>query len=748
MTSPGSTTEAARRSLVPNVFAGLISGVMTVVAAISYATLICSGSLHGQLPLGIAAALASAAVVGIVVAYLSSSPFVVAGPDANLSAIFAVMAAAVGASLPAAATSTTVAMTLWAALAGTALLAGAFLYLVGRFRLGHWIRYIPYPVVGGFLAATGWLLLSGSFKVMCDLPLGLRTLGQLGQSPYREHWLPGLAFAIVLLPLLRRWRHFLAMPAVLITAILATHVVLLAVGVSTAQAARAGWLLQPFPQDLVFQFYRSLDPAAISAGALMAGVGHLLALLVVAAIVILLNAASVELATRSEVDLDQELKASGIANLVAAPLGALPGCLALSRTILNHRAGATSRLSGGVAALVSALVLLLGAPLLALLPRPVLGGLLAYLGMALLYEWVVEGWGRLSRFDYAMVVAIVVIVGLWGFLPGVGIGLLIACLLFAFNYSRIGVIRQAGTGAVFHSNVERSFAEQRQLRAEGEQVRILRLQGFLFFGTAYRLLVQVQEELRAPGRAAARYVVFDFSAVSGLDSSSALTFAKMGELVRARGGVLAFVGLSSESRARLASAGCLPVVTGTELAATGDGGAREFADLDHALGWCEEQLLRAAPVAEAATGSTIADHLAPLFPRPELLPRLVAALERMEVAPGQVVYRQGEPSRDLFFVESGAVTVQLELADGGGVRRLRSMGAGTVVGEMGVYLGADRSASVVAEGPAVLFRLTAEALARIEATDMELANALHRYFVRLLAGRLTHANEVVAHLQG
>ena len=143
---------------------------MTLIGSISYATLIFSGNMSGNLHLGIYSALVSATVIGLVVAARSSSPFTIAGPDANISAILALMVAAVGVKM-ASSPPATVYSTIWAAIALTGFFSGIFLFLVGRFRLGRWIRFIPYPVVGGFLAGTGWLLARGSFKVMTDASL-------------------------------------------------------------------------------------------------------------------------------------------------------------------------------------------------------------------------------------------------------------------------------------------------------------------------------------------------------------------------------------------------------------------------------------------------------------------------------------------------------------------------------------------------------------------------------------------------
>jgi SulP family sulfate permease len=110
-----------------------------------------------------------------------------------------------------------------------------------------------------------------------------------------------------------------------------------------------------------------------------------------------------------------------------------------------------------------------------------------------------------------------------------------------------------------------------------------------------------------------------------------------------------------------------------------------------------------------------------------------------------VLFQQGEPADDMVFVESGEVTAYLELA-GGERKRLRTMGAGTVIGEMGLYLGTPRSATVVTERPSVLYRLTLKSFEKLEEEHGVLANMVHRFIVRTLANRLAHANREIFHL--
>ena len=151
-------------------------------------------------------------------------------------------------------------------------------------------------------------------------------------------------------------------------------------------------------------------------------------------------------------------------------------------------------------------------------------------------------------------------------------------------------------------------------------------------------------------------------------------------------------------------------------------------------------MLTGARLSCSGVPCSLKEHLADFFPDPAMIDRLMQYLERIEEPAGYRLFVKGTPAKHLYFIESGTVTAYLE--SGSGTRkRLRTMGAGTVVGEIGLYLGMPRSASVYTDGPSVLYRLRADDLARMEKQDTELASAFHRFIVRLVAGRLMHANE-------
>src|SRR5205085_12348215 len=122
--------------------------------------------------------------------------------------------------------------------------------------------------------------------------------------------------------------------------------------------------------------------------------------------------------------------------------------------------GARSRVVGVASAAMCLAALLFGASAVARFPRFVLGGLVLFLGLSFLVEWLYDSWFRLARAEYAVVVLILLVVAMVGFLPGVAVGLVVAVVLFVVNYSRTDVIRHVLTGASLTSNVERPPRER------------------------------------------------------------------------------------------------------------------------------------------------------------------------------------------------------------------------------------------------------------------------------------------------
>jgi len=293
-------------------------------------------------------------------------------------------------------------------------------------------------------------------------------------------------------------------------------------------------------------------------------------------------------------------------------------------------------------------------------------------------------------------------------------------------------VKHVLSGADHQSNVDRPLPHRRLLRERGEQIYILQLQGFIFFGTAHHLLTQITVREDAPNLLPLRFVILDFRRVSGLDSSAVLSFVKMSRLAQKRTFTVVATQMAPAIRSQLAVSG---------LVDDPQGALRIFPDLDHGLEWCENRLLTGAALFPEGERWTLED-LQRAVPSPLRWDQLSAHLERLSVGAGQCIIQQGATAADLYFIESGQVTVRVELDDGRSVR-LRTMGPGTVVGEIGLYLRQVRSASVVADEPTVVHRLTAEALERMERNAPDAAAALHKFIAQMLAERLANTNKTL-----
>jgi SulP family sulfate permease len=706
----------------------MVTGTVVVILSLSFAVLIFSGKLAPYMGTAIGMVLFTGTVIGLLVALTSSYPGSIAFPQDKIAPILALMASLIVAEAPATATAEAIFPTVVVALIVATLLTGAMLFCLGRYKLGGLIRFVPYPVIGGFLAGTGWLLVKGSLKVTTGLPVALDSIGLLFDPAAMLKWVPALAFGLVLTVGMRRWRHVATMPVLLATGILLFHGVRLALGQSAADIEAGGFVLGHLPAEVAWRPTAILAVFQADWELVAAQGGTISTVLLISAIGVLLNSSALEVAANQDIDLNRELKMAGLANLASGLGGGIIGFHTLSLSSLVLKMGVKSRIVGVTSALCCLVMLVVGAGPLALFPKAVLGGLLMFLGLGFLIEWLWDGRHKMTRPDYAVLLMIVAIVGTFGYLHGAAAGIVACVVLFLVNYSRVDVAKHELTGMDVTSNVDRSAAEAEMLHRHGRRILAFSLQGYMFFGTANKLLTRVigrcaageDESADAPA-----FVVFDFRRVTGIDSSAAMSFAKLRQFAEKRGLMLVFAHLPPDVARLMEQAGFK----------RGKGPTyRVLADLDHALEWCENELL-----------GDLADD-------DDELPRDILGdwggaaaaeyFERREVAAGAVLLQEDDPSDELYLLDRGKVTVQIA-GDTGKPIRLRTMQAGTMVGEMALYLGVNRSASVVTDQPCTVYRLSREALTRMEATAPDLAAAFHRQMARRLAERLRNTDQMI-----
>jgi SulP family sulfate permease len=694
---------------------GLVIGAVEVVLAVSFASLVFGGYLVQFLADGIGLYLVAGALALAILAWRAGSRGLVGSVQDAAAAVLAVVA--LKTALASFGSLDRAFLTVVAATMVVTLLTGVTFFLLGRFRLGNLVRFVPYPVVGGFLAGTGWLLAKGGVRVAAGVEPSISRLGFLMGTFELARWIPAAAFGAALLLSTRFVKSPLVIPAVLGIGIVLFAIGMLVTG-SSIQDARVGqWMLGPFTSTQLWQpwTFRALSGADWSA-VLAQGAGIATAVFV-AVIACLFNVSGLELMMHKDLDSNRELRDAGVVNVLASGFGGIPAYHAVSLTSLAQQMTVGARAVGLVAALVPLAVVVFGATMIELIPRIIVGGVLVFVGLSFMVEWLVDARRSLSWGEYAIVVAILVTIATRGLLPGVVVGLVLAFALFAVTYSRIELVREVGFGSTYHSNVDRPTRERQALRAQAERVQILRMNGFVFFGTASGLLERIRK--RAEG-GELRYLLLDLRRVTGMDSSALMSFRKMAQLAEANGFELVFSGVPDRVAEKLRRGGVL----------SSGGVVRLEPDLDRGLQRCEDGLLQSEgqPVAPAGSSDGLGGP-----------PRgLWDYFERRDLPEGTILIRQGDPPDDLFVLESGRLKVEMVTPEGARVR-LSSMSSGVVVGEIALYLGAPRTADVVAETASVVLRLSRESIERIEATQPELAAALHRWLAQTLAERLSDA---------
>ncbi|WP_246669340.1 MULTISPECIES: SLC26A/SulP transporter family protein [unclassified Bradyrhizobium] len=719
------------RGALRDVLGGSAASVLSITFGLSYALLIFTGPLSPYLSYGVAATFIASAVLATVLALGSSLPFAIAGPDSSTAAASAILTSSLVERMTAADPSAPLLAPVLLTLAISTIATGIVLCAFGITRMGRAIRYVPYPVVGGFLGATGLVIVLGAIGVITGHRLQFGALDRFANPTTLLELGAACAMALVLYLTWHRSRNPYGLPIILVGGVIAAHLAFWLSGISFTEAQAVGWTFQPPPSITLMLPWGENEIGAYPWHLLPDLSGDLFAVVFVTAASTLFNSAGIEVAAQREANLERELNITGLANILSGALGGYAGCVSVSRSILCFNAGGTSRLCGLTAATISALMLAVAPMLLGYMPKFVLGGLLIYLGADQLHKWIVESRRRLSVTEYLSLLAIIVIIVKWGFVSGILIGVVIGCATFALSAARIESIKFSFNGTEYRSSLDRSRDDQSVLAEHGGKIQGLNLQSYLFFGSANRLYQYVKAMLQRHPEC--RYLLFDFKLVTGIDSSAAYSFAQIKRSADERDVKLVLVHLAPAAEKALRSSGFI------------SGDVDIFAELDHALEWCENEIINEHQGLGQEEAS-LRDWFTQILGTEDDATTLIHHCQRIEVDAGETIVRAGDAADSMHFILDGRVGIMIPAAHGN-TTRVRSLGRYTTIGEMGLVAQAPRSATIQAEVASVLYALNMHQFEAIKGDDPALAQKLLTYFVSVMAERLTFANRTIAVLR-
>lgn len=711
---------------VQSAMVGAIFAIDTIGTCLALATIFFSGALLGGLALA-TALFVFASIVGILALRAFGQfrlSFAITQDSAVAILAPATALAVAGISGP---DEARIATTL-AIIAVATLLSGVTFWLVGMLRLGRFVRMLPFPVAAGFLASSGYMVIYAAFSVT-GVEMSYTAIPEVIARPEAHiNLLAAIVLGAALVVSVSRFRGAVALLVVLALFVVAFYALLFGLGY-TVEDAVAAELVPPRPEAGAALF----DPALLGLiewSQVLMVAPWIAAVVLINLIAMLLNTAGVELGLRSDVDLNRELRVTGATNMVVGLFAALTVFVQSGATLIvaKLRVHPVATLCGMIGGLVLGLVFI--DRIVSAVPTFVAAGLLMFIGVSMMQDWLFNLRHRLPTSDLAIILGILATTILLGILPAIAVGLMLAVVGFALRSARLPLVRVSTTGAERRSVRDRSAADEAILGAEGHRIRILHLQGTLFFGSVDRM---IRRALRfADGT---RSAILDFSEVQSFDSSAAAALEKLGYLLENANIATHLSGIEPALRDQLRR-------WGVPLRAFGEAGEGFviWPTLDDALEHCETTLLEEFASDARASG----DALAGLYGSEEARARIEAISEPVSLRAGEVLTHAHDVDRDIFLLETGRLAVQLP-GENGATLRVRRLGPGSVVGELARILDAPRTADIVAETDCTLRRLTDATLTRLEQDDAALALLVYRIIARALSQKVSQTNRLLTY---
>ena len=524
---------------IPALSAGFTSGLGLLVAQIAFGSFIFSGPLAPYSSQGVGLVLFGNFAACLIIALLGGYRGAISGLSPALVIVMATVGFTMDAEGDALFITTAGALMIGAVTVGMCCLA------IGFLRLSNLVRFIPYPVSGGFVAGIGGAVCLAAMSLM-GADTDWRAIPALVESPVLWKWAPGAVYGVALYFAMKRWGNPLILPVSVVLAVGAYHFVLATLDISGSEARVAGLLLTSTSDGSLWPALRPDDLMHVDWTAMAMQFPAILTLILIALICVIMNFAGLEMAANQELDWDREFKATGLASVISGLGGGTAASMIVPASLRSKLFGATTRLTGVVAAFVIGGALFLGDGILELVPVPLVGGILFFAGIGMLDEGLLRTRKRLPWAEYGIIVLIFFVIITFGLFEGVGAGMVATLVFFTVRLSRVDVIESRFTVREQRSNKVRPVPDRAILMERGNRVHIYRLQGYIFFGSVSPLVDRLRRLLGGASRPDC--LIMDFSAVSGFDFSAVNVLCRFLQTVNAAGVQVVLCGLPEQLR--------------------------------------------------------------------------------------------------------------------------------------------------------------------------------------------------------
>ena len=728
-------TNIKTNNLAGDFWGGMAAMLVALPAAIAFGVTIFSALGSNYAAFGALAGILGATALGLVASLLGGTNRLITAPCAPAAAVlsaFAIEQIQRGTPAEAILLSLTV----------LSVSAGLLQLLFGLVGLGRLIKYMPYPVVSGYLSAVGLIIIGSQLPKLLGTPNG-SSLWRAISTPNLWHWQGIVVGAVTAVVMVYAPRVTKLVPAAIL-ALLAGVLTYFGLSIFDASLLRlpgnslvvgalGGGGNDSGSSGLVSGFVaRWQGMSQLSVTQLSNLIMTALTLAVLLSIDTLKTCVVLDALTRSRHNSNRELIGQGLGNIASGLIGGLPGAGTMGATLVNMSSGAQTKLSGLIEGILALIAFLLLGSLIAWVPVAALAAILTVIGVRMIDRSCLHFLkSRDTVLDFVVIVAVVAVALLFSLIAASAAGIALAVLLFIREQIGGSVVRRKTFGNQTFSKRVRVQSEMKILETHGDASVIFELQGSLFFGTTDQLYSALEPELKSR-----KYFILDMRRVQSVDVTATHMLERIRDMLAEHDAFLIFSRLPSnlpsgqDMQQYFDTAGLVPT----------QGHVKIFGDLDEAVEWVEDRIIADA-TPEREDESLLDLHEIDMFKgrKEETMVALESCMEKRNVKIGERIFASGDTGDEIFLIRRGAVRIMLPINDRQSLH-LSTFGRGNFFGEMAFLDGATRSADAIAHNDVDLYVLPRKHFDKLALEHKMAALNLLEGVASVLTTRLRYAN--------
>jgi SulP family sulfate permease len=620
------------------------------------------------------------------------------------------------------------------------LIAGIVQFLFGALRLGNLIKYVPYPVVSGFMNGIAVILILEQIGPLVGAR-GHVGLIEIFHNPTVVQPLTLVVGLTTIIVIFFARRFIKAVPASLIGLVAGTAVFYILKnipGVSALGPVIGNFSFQwPKPEILPGAFrlldqidFADLFPRILITGFVLGSIGALESLL---------SSVAADNIAGTRHKSNKELIGQGVGNVINAVFSALPSAGSELHNMANYRAGGRTRLSSLICAILILLIVMTLGSVIGLIPLTVIGAIIISVGIGLFDRWILDLIRNLPQANeqqkrivtnLAVAIVVAVITVCVNLIVAVLIGIAIASGLFVVRMGK-SIVKRKYSGEQIRSKKVRSINNNMLLEDRGKGIIVYELRGPLFFGSADNLAGEIESALGHH-----TYCILDMKRVNEIDSTGAKILGQISKKISASGKYLLISYLTDNpSLSDFLKAMGVYKTLGEDCF---------FPDTDAALEWAEDNVLTQSLELAGASEPIQLEQMDILRDfSPQEIHDLQQKLTRKTFSEGEIIVKEGDTDRNLFLLAKGLVSVRIHLAESDRYKRLVTYSPGVTFGEMAFLDGSPRSADVWSDAASETYVLSPAEFSVLQEQSPHIAIKLVRNIALEISDRLRiRTNEV------